>query len=147
VGSGVLSRAGGEENLTVATGERRDRRVRLRIVTRDDQPIGVAKLVFEIPARLIKFSPAGPGEYWIYHGATQARAPQYDLVRILDREFQDVRVSIMPGAEERNPAYEEGAGLPWTERHPSILYSALAVAVAAIAALTIRAMIKMKGIS
>ena len=137
---GVVSRVGKEESLQLDFPESHDQYLRLRIFNRDDRPLAVKSAKLYVTRKRVKFMPAEGGAYWLYYGDADAHAPAYDLRILLAREAPRSETTIAPGAEERNPAYRETPppARPWSERHPEILYIALALAVAGMGTVTIR---------
>jgi hypothetical protein len=140
-GYGVLSRIGDTSELELQGGEQRARYARLRIFNRDDQPIKVDKLVFEAPARVVKFIPREPGDHSLWYGNPKAKGVSYDLAIVLDRDAPIERVTLVPGPEYRYGSFMATVK-PWTEKHPTVLYGAVFAFAALIAAYTLRTMKK-----
>ena len=143
--SGALARHSGHESLTVMLGVRRDRHLRLRVHDFDDKPLKLTRAVLETPVRLVKFIPKEKGEYALVYGNRQAESSRYDLVILLNRDPAEPRVHLTAGPERPNAGYTgpEG-GLPWSERHPQILYTALAAAIAVLGYLSARFYAKLR---
>ncbi len=140
-GYGVLSRIGDSTELTLHAGEQRARFARLHIYNRDDQPIVIDKLIFEVPARMVKFIPHEAGDYSLWYGNPKAKGVSYDLAVVLDRDAPIERVTLVPGPERRYGDFM-GAIKPWTEQHPTIFFAAVFAVAALIAAYTLRMMKK-----
>ena len=143
-GHGHLARVGSQEELTLETGEQRTRHARVRVFNRDDRPLEISKLVFEVPARVVRFIPKQEGEYALWYGNAKAERAAYDLAIVLDREAPIERVVLMPGPERRFGEFS-GPELPWTERHPNLFYAILTVLAGGIAVWTIRNIKKASG--
>lgn len=138
LGGGVIYRQeqGGElqESLRVeVTG--RARVVRLRLRNRDDRPLRVTDVSVLIPVEQLLFE-AGDGEYTLTYGAPALAAPTYDLARTLDDEPATSAARLGPPVR-RDVAADV---LPWTERHPVLLWAGLLIVVAALGAVTWRAL-------
>jgi hypothetical protein len=88
----------------------------------------------------VKFKPVAGAFYWLYYGNAYAHAPSYDLRDQLAREGPLPEASVLPGAEERNSAYQDkpAPAKPWSEQHPGVLYGTLAVAVVSMGFITVR---------
>ena len=76
--------------------------------------------------------------YRLLYGHAEAAAPQYDFVRLVDDAAIESAVGATAGTEQLNAGFVDSA--PWTERHPWLLWMALAVAVLVLGALAIRTM-------
>jgi Protein of unknown function (DUF3999) len=105
IGSGVVYRFPDEESLTLDFPEQWDRYLRLRVFNGDDRPVPIERALFETIGRRVKFLPAAPGEYALYYGNPEAKAPSYDLAAILARRTQAAEIVLVAGAEQRNGAY------------------------------------------
>ena len=140
-GSGILSRIADSAELILHCGEQRARYARLHIYNRDDQPIAIDKLIFEVPARMVKFIPHEAGDYSLWYGNPKAQGVSYDLAVVLDRDAPIERVTLVPGPERRYGDFI-GTIKPWTEEHPTVLFGAVFAVAALIAAYTLRTMKK-----
>jgi hypothetical protein len=132
----ITAPEGAESGLAVKLDETPARYLRVRIRNGDDRPLEFRTARAEMVARSLLF-PASPGSrYALYYGNPQARAPRYDLSHFLAR-LEQVRISdATPGEPRENPSFAAGDGdLPWSERHPAILWGALLLAAGALAVL------------
>ncbi len=129
--SGVISRIGSDESLSVDVLVYYQRYLRLRIFHHDDQPIGVSKVYLEALARRVRFESNAAGDVWLYYGNPEAKAPVYDLPVVLASQAPATEAAAALGPEQANPIYRPPPPprKPWSERHPVILYVTLAVAV------------------
>ena len=125
------------ERLDVAYPESAYRYYRATIRNRNDRPIRLEGATLHGAERRIVFR-ARPGEeYALYYGNPNARRPSYDLERILPYlETGDLPAATL-GAQRTNPAFA-GPRLPWEERYPWAIPSAVAVAMLAVGALLFR---------
>jgi hypothetical protein len=140
---GVIARLPGsdftEESLGLFIPETHQRFLRIRIYNRDDQPVQLGRIQLEGLSRYVNFYATAAGDYWLYYGDANVRAPVYDLN--FSRRFQDVSNhawTLGPGGP--NPAYRPPAAprKPWSEQHPAILYTVLGGAVLALGIATFR---------
>jgi Protein of unknown function (DUF3999) len=137
VTQGVIARLPGEETLAIQIPETRNRYLRLRIYNQDDRPLSFGEVELQAVIRHIKFIPTTPGQYWLYYGNPSARSPSYDLPILLARRERVAQTDWPAGKQEPNPDYRPPTQ-PWSEQHPSILYTVLGVAVLGLGAATLR---------
>lgn len=87
--------------------------------------------------RRIYFDPQGKSTLKLYYGDSKLDAPIYDYARFFHADASPAEAQLGPGAH--NPQY---AGRPderpWSERHPAILWTAMAVAVLVLLLLALR---------
>ena len=138
VGGGVIYRVENEgesrECLRVEVAGRA-RAVRLRLRNRDDRPLRVVGVSVVVPVERLLFE-AGDGNYTLTYGAPKLTAPTYDLARTLDDEPSTSAATLGPPVRRDVVADV----LPWTERHPVLLWAGLLMVVAALGAVTWRAL-------
>jgi hypothetical protein len=135
----TILRRQGAESLSVFTGRRQDRYLRLRVHNGDNNPLAVTKVQLQAPARIIKFVPDESGDYALVYGNPNATPPDYDLIMLLDPVQAATRIHVMAGAELANQNYAGPAsGKPWTEHYRSAFYGFLTAAVAVMVFLTVR---------
>jgi hypothetical protein len=79
---------------------------------------------------------ASDGHHALTYGAPKLTAPTYDLARTLDEEAGTSVATLGPPVRRDVVADV----LPWTERHPVLLWAGLLMVVAALAAVTWRAL-------
>jgi uncharacterized protein DUF3999 len=117
----------------------RERTIRLRIRNRDDRPLEVRGVTVYAPVERIVFEAAPGRRFRLTYGVPDRTPPNYDLARTVgdDPSWAAAATVVRLGAATRHRA-TPGA-LPWTERHPALLWTGLVVAVAILGALTWRA--------
>jgi hypothetical protein len=119
----------------------RERSLRLRVRNRDDRPLRVRGVVAGVPVERLLFEAAAPGTYRLTYGSADRPAPVYDLARTsgdLEAWAEAARPgSLAPVRRTASPAVE---GLPWTERHPALLWAGLLAVVVALGGLTLAAL-------
>ena len=142
-GQGVIYRTPEQECLNASFGEVWDRYLRFRIMNRDDQPLAVTKVAINTIVRQVKFQTGGAGQYWLVYGNPTARAPAYDLSFVIPKTGVAASPAAL-GSQQVSPGYRPNPAQvkPWSDRHPGILYGVLALAIAAMAFVTIRFLIK-----
>jgi len=119
----------------------RERSLRLRVRNRDDRPLRVRGVVAGVPVERLLFEADAPGGYRLTYGSADRPAPVYDLARTagdLEAWAQAARPgSLGPVRRRESPAGED---LPWTERHPALLWAGLLAVVVALGGLTLAAL-------
>ncbi len=99
----------------------------------DDLFVGL----YATPRRLVfRVQPAT--RYLLLYGNPVASPPRYELARLLSRRAISEAPVARLGAEELNASYQDPR--PWSERHPIVLWVALAVAIAVLGLLSLRAL-------
>jgi hypothetical protein len=118
----------------------RERAIRLRIRNRDDRPLDVRGVTVFAPVERIVFEALAGRRYRLTYGVPDLAPPSYDLARTVggDESWAATAVFVRLGPPARHGT---SAGVPpWTERHPALLWTGLAVAVGILGALTWRAL-------
>lgn len=117
----------------------RARVLRVRIRNRDDRPLAVQGIKVMVPQERLVFEAAAPHRYRVTYGDPRLAPPAYDV----ERTVGDAALWIAQSSEGRwqPPAVRvsERPLLPWTERHPAVLWAGLVAAVGLLAAVTWRA--------
>jgi uncharacterized protein DUF3999 len=119
----------------------RQRVLRVRIRNRDDAPLlGLTARVMA-PVERLAFEAVPGRAYRLAYGDARRAAPSYDLARtagdpqLFAARARDARLGVS-SAEEAGAA----SRVPWTERHPALLWGGLVAAVLALGALTRKAL-------
>jgi hypothetical protein len=139
VGRGVVYRLGHDadsrERLRVeASG--RARVLRLRLRNGDDRPLRIQGVSVVVPVERLLFEASHAAEYALTYGAPDLGAPTFDLARTLGEDPDAATAELGPPIRREVVADV----LPWTERHPLLLWIGLVLVVAGLAALTWRAL-------
>jgi hypothetical protein len=93
------------------------------------QPLSVERRVY--------FDPQGKTTLKLYYGDEKLSAPVYDYARFFHLDESAAPASLGPGAH--NDAYTARPDeRPWSDRYPALLWAAMLLAVAALAAVAIR---------
>ena len=142
VGQGAISRTADRENLTISFPEQWDRYLRLRIFNHDNPPLPVSKIILTADRRVIEFPATTAAQYWLYSGNPDAKQPIYDFAQTHPRDSQPL--ALTPGPQQPNPTYRPPPPpeKPWTDRHPTILYTVLITAILVMGALAARFLFK-----
>ena len=122
--------AGGpRESLRIAVSGR-ERALRVRIRNRDDRPLDVRRVGVFAPVERVLFEVAPGRSYRLTYGSADLRAPSYDLARTLGGDL-GAWASSARSARLGAPQSQEGSthGVPWTERHPGLVWCGLLVVV------------------
>jgi hypothetical protein len=132
-GSGVIYRyhQGGKtrESLRIEFPEYgANRFLRLEVFNADDQPLTDVTISLSAVPRILVFKSAADRQYRLIYGNEKAQRAQYDLAHFLDSgPAKPVYLRLPLGAEEATKNYRDPR--PFTERHPQVLWGALAVAI------------------
>jgi hypothetical protein len=139
VGRGVVYRLehdGESRECLRVESDGRARVLRLRLRNRDDRPLRVRGVSAVAPVERVLFEASPGGEYTLTYGAPDLGGPTYDLTRTLDADLEAGRADLGPPIRRDVVADV----LPWTERHPVLLWVGLLLVVVALGALTWRAL-------
>jgi hypothetical protein len=115
-------------------------KVEVTVENGDDQPLPIAAVRLEMRQRRICFdaaAAAGAG-LALYYGDAELVAPVYDYERLFVATDRPVAAEL--GAERGNPAYSAPAAaeLPFTERHPEVLWVVLICVVSALGVVALK---------
>jgi hypothetical protein len=110
---------------------------RVEVLNGNDAPLSAVRLSVALPLRFVLFHPAPNHSYRLIYGNARANAPQYDLARTLRIPALETVHHPDLGPEELTANYADPR--PFTERHPNLLWIALAVAVALLSIAAVRA--------
>lgn len=103
----------------------------------DDAPISIASVRLEMVQRSLCFDAVSGGIYTLYYGDPVLTAPRYDYASLFV-EQPGAGHSVL-GPEVANSQFQPRADdRPFTERHPLLLWIALAVAIAVLGLVAMR---------
>jgi hypothetical protein len=117
----------------------RERMLRLRIRNRDDRPLQLRGIAVLTPVERLVFQAEAGRHYTLSYGSDALDAPVYDVARTVG----DPAIWIAQASEARLEAPLRRAEAPresWTERHPALVWAALATLVALLGTITWRAL-------
>jgi len=143
-GQGVISRTSEREETTLFIPEQWDRYMRLRILNQDNPPLHVQRVVLSAYRRVIEFPASVAGQYSVYYGNPDAKAPVYDFAHTVAEEAAPETAKL--GTEAANPAYQkpQPPPTPWSDRHPSVLYGVLIAAILVMGFFAVNFLLKLR---
>jgi hypothetical protein len=107
------------------------------IDNRDDAPIEISSVRLEMVERSLCFDAAASGAYTLYYGDPALAAPRYDYAALFAHQSNAAKANA--GPERANPDYQDRPdSRPFTERHPVLLWVALAIVILLLAAIALR---------
>lgn len=110
---------------------------RITIDNGDDPPLELKSVRLEMIQRKLCFHAAAGASYRLYYGDAALAAPRYDYARLFVAEKTPVVATL--GPEEANPEFQKRPDTrPFTERHPWLLWVALALVVLVLGAVALR---------
>jgi uncharacterized protein DUF3999 len=103
----------------------------------DNPPLAIAAVQLLSIERRLYFDPQEKTLLRLYYGDDKLDSPVYDYARFFHADPAAARAELSPGAH--NEAYSgRPDDRPWSERHNAVLWLAMLLAVAVLAALAIR---------
>jgi hypothetical protein len=103
----------------------------------DDTPLAVESVRTQMLQRTLCFEAAGSGQYTLMYGDPALTAARYDYATLFAPQTDAAQA--MAGPEQRNPEYRPRPDQrPLTERYPGLLWGALVVVIATLAAIAFR---------
>jgi hypothetical protein len=109
----------------------------IKIENGDDAAIQLASVRLEMLERNLCFEAAGGAVYTLYYGDSALAMPHYDYAALFMPESHAAQGK--PGPETLNPVYQPRPDeRPFTERHPVLLWVALALVIALLAGVAFR---------
>jgi hypothetical protein len=139
LGSGVIYRlddSESERQKLRIDARGRARALRVRVLNGDDRPLELEGVTVRVPEERMLFEARRGDEYRLTYGASDLEAPDYDLAHTLEPEAEASLATLE--APVRRAIVADV--LPWTERHPLLLWAGLLAVVAALGGLTWRAL-------
>lgn len=130
-------RAVESEELVLSLGGIHSPDYRLTIENGDDPPLRILGVEVYSTERRLYFDPRGNSTLRLYYGDSRLGAPTYDYAKLFSEPEQAPRAELGPGAH--NVAYTGRPDeRPWSEKHPAVLWTAMILAVAGLAAVALR---------
>jgi uncharacterized protein DUF3999 len=128
-----------EESLRVpAYGYYGRRYWRVEVLNGNDAPLSNIELSASMVPHLVLFRPVAGHTYTLAYGYEKAAPPQYDLERTLHISASEEAFANTLGPEEQNTSYQDPR--PFSERHPAVLWTALALAAVLLGITALRTM-------
>ena len=128
-----------EESLRVSSYELGGSRFwRVEILNGNDVPLSSLRMSLAMSRRIALFRPRESRSYRLIYGNDRAAAPQYDFSRTLRIRPNELLSRLDLGPEETTANYADPR--PFTERHPNLLWIALALAIVLLGYAALRAL-------
>ena len=135
-----LNRAGTtvvSEEMDLQTAGQGAGRLTITIDNGDNPPLSIAGAQLLSIERRVYFDPQGKSSLRLYYGDVKLDSPVYDYARFFHADPAAAKADL--GAGTHNGAYRgRPDDRPWSERHNAVLWLAMLLAVAGLAALAIR---------
>jgi hypothetical protein len=125
-------------SVPVSAPDGADRYWRVSVVNGDDRPLeGLQPALHVAPRRIVFWQEPGKN-YLLLYGHFRAKRPVFDLAARIDVKQLASAVLVPLGPEDLNTAYVPP--LPWTERHDSLMWAALILALVILGFTAIRSL-------
>jgi hypothetical protein len=119
----------------------RERTLRVRIRNQDDRPLDTVGVTVMVPVERVVFDAEAGRKYRLTYGQADRAAPVYDLARTAgDAALYAARAQPVRLLDPVPLATAPPPPVPWTERHPALLWSGLIAVAGALGGLTWRAL-------
>jgi hypothetical protein len=103
----------------------------------DDAPLQMKTVQLQMLERNLCFEAEGNGSYALYYGDAALEAPSYDYAKLFALQANAARITA--GPEELNSTYQQRPDTrPFTEKHPALLWVALAAVIALLGGIALR---------
>ena len=103
----------------------------------DDAPLSLQSVRLEMLERTLCFDAEPNGSYLLAYGDPALAAPRYDYATLFAPKANPPQVTV--GPEQPNPAYQPRPDdRPFTERHPALLWAAMAAVIALLGTIALR---------
>jgi hypothetical protein len=107
------------------------------IRNQDDAPIQISSVRLEMLERTLCFDASDGVAYTLYYGDSALAAPRYDYASLFTLQSNAAKANI--GQERANPDYQDRPdSRPFTERHPVLLWGALAFVILLLGTVALR---------
>lgn len=125
------------EDLAIDFDPRTAGKIRVAIANGDDAPLPIRQLWALSVERRIYFDPAGRTTLRLDYGDPKLEAPSYDYAKLFRPDAEAAIAQL--GVPQLNPQFTgRPDDRPWSERHKAVLWAAMLIAVALLAALAWR---------
>ena len=113
--------------------------MRVEIINSNDQPLANLQIALAAVPRTLAFKQTAGQPYRLLYGNERAGTAQYDLGHYFESTAPKPVYSVLSlGPEEQTANYRDPR--PFTERHPELLWSALAAAILLIGMTALKAL-------
>jgi hypothetical protein len=138
VATGEIRRMPGsaDRRLSIQFPEAVGRRWRVTVQNGDDPPVpDLVPVLYATPRRVV-FRQEPGRTYRLIYGHARPDPPRYDLARLTSPDVLVTAAPALLGAPVVNEGFVDAT--PWTERHPAVVWVAVAVAVLLLGAMAVR---------
>jgi hypothetical protein len=111
---------------------------RVAVLNGDDAPIEDLQVTLLRRFRSVVFRPQAGLTFRLLYGHPRANDPSYELRHLLDPDQMDAAPLGALGAEEENSGFVSSE--PFSERHPMLLWIALALSVLVLAGMAVKSL-------
>ena len=109
----------------------------ISIDNENDAPLQLKSVQLQMVERSLCYEAEGNSSYVLYYGDSALEAPIYDYAKLFAPQANASRMAAPP--EQPNPAYQPRPdSRPFTEKHPALLWVALAVVIALLGAVAVK---------
>ena len=109
----------------------------IRIDNRNDAPLQLKSAQLQMLERSLCFEAESGSSYTLYYGDQALTAPGYDYAKLFTPQANAARMTAL--AEQANPVYQPRPdSRPFTEKHPALLWVALAAVIALLGAVAVK---------
>lgn len=138
-GSGRLRRLESGRAVVLPLAVQPARRLRITIANGDDRPLAIRSVRLWRTQRGLIFRADPKSRYELWYGRRGAAEPVYDIQR-LPLTTSPAKLAQATLGPTREMPVKPAPPPPWSERHPAVFWAVLAVVLAALALLIVRAM-------
>jgi hypothetical protein len=125
------------EELDVPIGGLASGHLKITVDNGDNPPLAISGVQLLSVERRVYFEPQGKSLLKLYYGDNKLDSPVYDYAKFFKADAEAAKAELGPGTH--NQAYDgRPDDRPWSERHKAVLWLAMLLAVAVLAALAIR---------
>lgn len=125
------------EKLDLNLPETTAQQLRITVENGDDVPLPLPTVLVQSVERRVYFDPSGKIGLKLYYGDDKLLAPSYDYAKFFQEAPDAEEAKLSPDVQ--NPEYTGRPDeRPWSERHQTVVWAAMLLAVALLAALAIR---------
>jgi len=125
------------EDLAVSIWSPHKDHIVVSIQNGDDRPLSVSSVELLATERRVYFDPGGKSFLKLYYGDPKLEPPVYDYAKFFEEDPSAVEAQL--GPDRHNAEYTGRPDeRPWSERHKSVLWVAMLIAVALLSALAVR---------
>lgn len=135
-----MSRGGAtaiSEDLTISVFGDRTGGLTINVDNGDDPPLPIRQVRPQSVERRLYFEPQGKASLKLYYGDEKLGSPVYDYAKFFREDPSAIHTKV--GDEVTNPAYTARPDdRPWSEKHKTVLWAAMLLAVAVLGSLAFR---------